>query len=249
MRDIVKLRKDSPQILIHALGMSLTEVYHLKHLTPEQSVKVDIAEWAIHLGIPLARVFGNKFFWKDTFYISPFTLEPRPETEYLVEFVSQKLKPKKILDIGTGTGCILLSLLREFPYAQGFGVDISKYAIQTAIKNADHLGLSGAANFICDDFVNITGTFDLIIANPPYIKTECDLSALFDPPVALWDNDSYRRIFELACTNLAPRGSIVLEVPEYQVNDLSTLAHTYKLQLKLFNISSYINLLHLYIFY
>lgn len=208
------------EIAMEALQMNLTEIYHLRNFTDEQRKILDLASWAYKNRIPNSRIFGRKFFWKDVFKVSPFTLEPRRETEILVEYVVERLRPNSILDLGTGSGCILLSLLREFPDSYGLGVDISPYAIETAKINSSNLNIK--ANFILEDFVNVNGEFDLVISNPPYVSTECEFEAMFDPPISLFDKNSYEKIIKTR--NLSKNASIVLEVPEYSWNKVEELA-------------------------
>lgn len=125
-------------------------------------------------GESLGRILGYRDFWKSRFYLSPETLEPRPDTETLIETALDGNPPRRILDLGTGTGCILLSLLQEFPNATGIGVDISDGASATARRNAERLGLSHRAQFLTGNWTDPLphdSKFDLIVSNPPYIPT------------------------------------------------------------------------------
>ncbi|MCL2673597.1 MAG: peptide chain release factor N(5)-glutamine methyltransferase [Alphaproteobacteria bacterium] len=145
---------------------------------------------------PVSKIIGSKPFWRDSFITTKDTLDPRPETELLVQAVVDrfdKTAELKILDLGTGTGCVLISLLKHFPAASGVGVDISQPALAIAVQNSENLGTADRAQFMNAD---ITGPlplgtkFDIIVANPPYIKT-ADIQALmpdvrdFDPHSAL----------------------------------------------------------------
>ena len=139
---------------------------------------------------PLSRILGRREFWGLEFGLSPDTLDPRPETETVVEAVLRRLPDRKapfnFLDLGTGTGCILLALLSEFPAATGLGLDIASNASMTACRNAAALGLAGRAHFLVGDWGRaVSGRFDAIVSNPPYI----DSAALADLPreVALYD--------------------------------------------------------------
>jgi len=142
---------------------------------------------------PLAYILKEKEFWSKNFFVNKNTLIPRPETELLCDAVIKKIKNKNsyILDIGTGTGCILLSILSEAKKAKGVGIDISIKAIEVAKKNSKNLGLNKRAKFFTkslDDTHN--NKFDLIVSNPPYIKTG-DIKNLsddvrkFEPKIAL----------------------------------------------------------------
>jgi release factor glutamine methyltransferase len=142
---------------------------------------------------PLAYILKNKEFWSKDFFVDRNTLIPRPETELLCEKVITKYKNKNIqvLDIGTGTGCIILSILSEIKGAKGVGVDISSKAITVAKKNSNRLGLNKRVKFFNKSLEEINGyKFDLIVSNPPYIKT-CDIKNLsddikrFEPKIAL----------------------------------------------------------------
>ena len=144
---------------------------------------------------PLSRILGRREFWGLEFALSAETLDPRPETETIVEAVlrrfSDRHQPLRILDLGTGTGCILLALLSEFPNAVGFGVDLSAGAATTARRNAGLLGFANRAHFLVGDWgAAISGKLDVIVANPPYIATTslAELPrevALHDPHLAL----------------------------------------------------------------
>ena len=144
---------------------------------------------------PLSRILGRREFWGLEFVLSPETLDPRPETETVVEAVLRRLfdreAPRRFLDLGTGTGCILLALLSEFPAAVGFGVDIAPDAAITARRNAITLDLAERAHFLVGDWTTaISGSFDVIVSNPPYIERAAlaDLPrdvACYDPCLAL----------------------------------------------------------------
>ena len=120
---------------------------------------------------PISQILGRRAFWKDEFAVTADTLTPRPDSETLIELAVDHFRrgaPRRILDLGTGTGCLLLSALREFPDAAGVGVDLSPGACQVALRNARTLGLAGRTRIICGDWATaIGGTFDLILCNPP----------------------------------------------------------------------------------
>lgn len=146
-------------------------------------------------GEPLSRILGYREFWGLEFALSAATLDPRPESETVVAAVRQRRKGNgegcRFLDLGTGTGCLLLALLAEFPQALGIGVDIAEDAVRTARRNAGALGLAERALFFVGDWAQaLAGRFDAIVANPPYIATAvlADLPravALYDPRRAL----------------------------------------------------------------
>ena len=144
---------------------------------------------------PLSRILGRREFWGLEFVFSADTLDPRPETETVVDAVLRRKPdrnaPLRILDLGTGSGCLLLALLSEYPRANGLGVDVAEGAVRTAICNAAALGLADQAHFFVGDWgAAMSGRFDAIVANPPYIASP-DLPRLprevtcYDPQRAL----------------------------------------------------------------
>ena len=142
---------------------------------------------------PVAYITGKKEFWSTNFEVNRSTLVPRPETEILIYKIVDLLKNKKvnILDIGTGSGCVLLSVLKELKFSTGTGIDISKKAIKTAKKNAINLNLFSRSKFKTLDFQKYYNSkFDLIVSNPPYIPTK-DIKNLskdvicYEPRIAL----------------------------------------------------------------
>ena len=142
---------------------------------------------------PIAYITGKKEFWNYNFSVNRSTLIPRPETELLIYKVISFFKDKNIniLDVGTGSGCILLSILKELPFSRGTGIDISAKAIQTAKKNSKKLNLLNRSNFKLFDINKFnTERYDLIISNPPYIPSR-DIRKLskdiinYEPLVAL----------------------------------------------------------------
>lgn len=143
-------------------------------------------------GKPLSRILGYASFLGETIYVNPWTLDPRPETEGLVEhciqwFQSRNRAPERIVDWGTGSGCILLGLLKAFPQAQGWGYDAEPRALEMARKNAEIWGVSERAHWDVLDWRTqiLPQTFDLLVSNPPYIATqECQE---LDPSVKEWD--------------------------------------------------------------
>ena len=124
---------------------------------------------------PVSKILGEKEFWSLSFKTTKDTLDPRPDSETLIEAVIEsfqdKSAPYKLLDLGTGTGCLLLALLTEYQNASGVAVDVSHKALEIAKKNAKTLGVENRVTFLqsnwCD---NLKGKFDIIVSNPPYIK-------------------------------------------------------------------------------
>ncbi len=175
-------------------------------------------------GEPIAYITGQREFWGMPFRITPDVLVPRGDSECLVETVcvlSDRSAPLRILDLGTGSGCLLCALLSELPQASGVGVDISPDAVAIASENAAALGLSDRAEFsVSNWFENVNGEFDVVIANAPYIP-ETDQPGLivdvsdYEPTVALFAGEdgleAYRLIFDGICDYLALSGLFVLE--------------------------------------
>ena len=173
---------------------------------------------------PLAYILKNKEFWSKNFFVNRDTLIPRPETELLCDIVIKLFKNKNphILDIGTGTGCILLSILSEIIKAKGIGIDISKKAIEVAKKNSKSLELDKRAKFLTRSLDNIRNyKFDLIVSNPPYIKSS-DIKNLsddvrkFEPKIALDGGkdglDVIKKVIYKSKTILKKLGLLALEI-------------------------------------
>ncbi|EKE45813.1 modification methylase, HemK family protein [Oceaniovalibus guishaninsula JLT2003] len=187
-------------------------------------------------GRPVARIVGRRAFWKDVFIVTDAVLDPRPETETLVE-LALAAPFDRVLDLGTGSGCILLSLLRDRAGATGIGTDISEDALNVAQSNAAALGVKDRAEFRkADWFRGVEGRFDLIVSNPPYIAASemADLAPEVqhhDPRTALTDGadglSAYRAIAHGALAHLMPAGRILVEIGAGQgasVTDIFTSA-------------------------
>jgi release factor glutamine methyltransferase len=191
-------------------------------------------------GEPVARILGLKEFWGLPLRLSPAALVPRPDTETVVEAALEILRaesrrdsPLRIADLGTGSGAILLALLSELPDAFGVGTDISVQALRTARDNARQLGFLARTGFVaCDYAAALSGPFDLIASNPPYIRS-AQIASLdaevrdHDPHRALdggFDGlDAYRLIARQASRLLAPGGALVMEIGHGQSGDVQEL--------------------------
>lgn len=182
---------------------------------------------------PMAYIIGSAGFWGLEFQVSPATLIPRADTEALVE-AALELAPqaRRVLDLGTGTGCLLLAVLSELPAASGIGVDLNPEAAALASRNAQALGLP--ALFLAGDWADaLDASFDLILSNPPYIEAAA-IPALMpevaghEPPAALDGGadglDAYRRITAALPRLLAPGGLAVLELGQGQAPAVAQLA-------------------------
>jgi len=171
---------------------------------------------------PVALITGVQEFWSLPFAVSPATLVPRADSETLIEAALAACGPvRRVLDLGTGTGCLLLAALSELPAAWGVGIDVSPAAAALARRNAAALGLDGRAAILCGSWADaVRGSFDLILGNPPYLRTE-ELAGLapelaYEPARALDGGADglrdYRAILAEAPRLLAPEGVMVLEV-------------------------------------
>lgn len=189
-------------------------------------------------GEPVWRILGEREFWGLTFRLSPATLEPRPDSETIVEAALAQLAGRRdenlaLLDLGTGTGCLLLALLSELPQARGLGIDLSEEACRTAAGNAALNGLDDRAAFQQGSWTDgLIGHFDLIVSNPPYIPSS-EIATLsvevreYDPRLAL-DGDADGlgpyRVFAVSLPPLlAPGGVVVLEIGAGQGADVVAL--------------------------
>jgi release factor glutamine methyltransferase len=191
-------------------------------------------------GEPLSRIVGKREFWGLSFAITPHVLDPRPETETIVEAALSILNDRRedqlrILDLGVGSGALLCALLTEFVAARGVGVDISADAAKVAQGNLQALGLSHRGEIRVGDWTSgLEGPFDLIVSNPPYIPT-ADLAELprevrdFDPRLALDGGidglAAYRRILPESRRILAPGGWLLLELGVDQAAAVTGIAN------------------------
>jgi release factor glutamine methyltransferase len=208
---------------------------------PLESAAQRIEEFAARraAGEPLSRILGRREFWGLTFAISPEVLDPRPETETVIEtairiFGDRRNERLRILDVGVGAGALLCALIAEFPASSGVGVDVSPCAADAARGNVEACGVSGRAEIRVGCWMrDLEGPFDLIVSNPPYIAT-ADLPWLprevrdFDPWIALdggFDGlAAYREIMPGSRSLLAPRGRLIVETGARQAADVIAIA-------------------------
>ena len=187
-------------------------------------------------GIPVAYLTGKKEFWKYEFEITEGVLIPRPDTELIIEQALELTKHKlnfRVLDIGVGSGCILLSILKEKKNFYGIGIDINQKAINLAKINADKLGLKNRIKFFKSDVDNFScGKYDLIISNPPYIKN-LDLKYLdndiikYEPKTALDGGidglSEIRKVINRSSELIKNNGILILEIAFNQKEEVKKL--------------------------
>jgi release factor glutamine methyltransferase len=233
---------DARSLIGAVLGLDLTDLIAAarRPLTSDESSRIENFARRRCDGEPVARIVGQKEFWGLPLQLSAATLVPRPDTETVVELAFEMLRettPRdhrlRIADIGTGSGAILLALLSELPDGYGVGTDISEPALRTARANAANLRLADRAGFIaCYYAAALSERFDLIVSNPPYIRS-ADIPELatevrdHDPLDALDGGadglDAYRAIIPQAVGLLAERGALVMEVGYAQSEDVRQL--------------------------
>jgi release factor glutamine methyltransferase len=196
-----------------------------RHLTAEEEAAIEALIERRARGEPVAQIVGEKEFFGLTFKTAPGVLTPRPDSETLIAAALRRRESAaalRILDLGTGTGCLLCALLSHYPKATGTGVDISDRAVEIARRNADRLGMGERAVFIEGEWEAAPpGGFDIIVSNPPYIP-ETDKVGLardvkdFEDPRALFAGpdglDGYRAVLAAAAARLSPAGLIILEL-------------------------------------
>ena len=181
---------------------------------------------------PVAYIVKNKSFWNEDYYIARGALIPRPETEILIEMICKKInngqKSLNILDIGCGSGCLLISLLRQFPKSRGIGIDISKEALNICKKNINKYKLNYRTKLIQGDMgkVRVVNKFDVIVSNPPYLKNSeyqklsKDIKQ-YEPRIALVANQEdgiffYREIIKKFSSALKVGGLLAFEIGDRQ---------------------------------
>lgn len=233
---------DARLLVGHALGLDHAALAR----AAERPLTVEVEEGIAALAArrlrrePVARILGHKEFWGLSLTVTPAVLVPRPDSETVVAAALSALDARggcvrslRFADLGVGSGALLLALLSELPRACGVGTDADPAALATARDNAVRLGLAGRAGFVaCDYGEALAGAFDLVIANPPYVRT-ADIATLapevrdFDPRMALDGGadglDAYRAIAGDACRLLAVGAVLVLEIGTGQSDAVAAL--------------------------
>ncbi len=229
-------------LMAHTLGWTRTRVLsHIQDrlsLTAAEQFRILVRRRAS--GEPLQYLTGAREFYGLSFRVSPSVLIPRPETEILVEKALALARscqaPVRFVDVGTGSGCIAISVAHELMGATGWATDLSPAALEVARENATRIGVAGRVGFVCGDFLECFPTrpvFDLVLSNPPYIP-ESETGDLprtvrdFEPRLALCGGESgvaaYRRLIPQAAQRLASRGYLVMEVGAGQSGEVARMA-------------------------
>ncbi len=227
--------RDARRLLSHAVGVDPGR------LTLLLSVPVDPDALASFRGLvdqraerrPVSHLIGHRAFYGREFLVTPDVLDPRPETEILIE--AALAQPfGHVLDLGTGSGCILLTLLAEMPDSLGTGVDLSPQAIGVTEANSRALGLEDRCHALVSDWVSeVEGVYDLIVSNPPYVS-RAEMEELepevrdFEPRLALTDEADglgcYREIFSNIGPHLSGTGRVIVEIGNDQADDVTAIA-------------------------
>ena len=225
---IASARLDARLLLCHVLEKPIEYLITRgdKQLLQQQQQHFMILVYRRLRHEPLSHILGRREFWGLRFTVNSHVLDPRADSETLVQAVLDHIPDRQhaltIADLGTGSGCLLLSLLYELPKAQGTAIDISAKALEVAKLNADRLNLTGRVTFQHHDWSQgLTHQYDCIISNPPYIPTN-DIQTLlpevrlYDPHVALDGGrdglDYYRHLAIIAKPSLKPSGMLAIEV-------------------------------------
>ena len=232
-------QREARLLMAHVLDIAAAELALVpdRPVGPNEAARFDEAVDRRAGREPFAYITGSRDFWTLELEVSPATLIPRPDTETLVEtalkVVGHASAPVRILDLGTGTGAILLALLAELPRAEGVGVDVSDGALEVARRNAVRAGLGERARFSKSSWWSHAGSdYDLIVSNPPYIPSREieDLDADvrdFEPRLALDGGPdglaAYRAILSIAAQRLSENGAVLFEVGAGQASDVAAM--------------------------
>lgn len=238
---IASARLDAEILLAEAMGVSRQVVMLDRERPVEKDAERRFREF-LHRRTarePVSHITGEREFWSLTFAVGPDVLDPRPDSETLIEaaLAVRETPPQRILDLGSGSGCLLIALLHEFPAARGIGLDLSPGAVDLAARNAARNGVGARAEFVEGNWdeaakADFGGPFDVIVANPPYIPDD-ELAGLapelhYEPPLALQGGADglahYRRILPLLPDCLDDGGCAIIELGDNQADAVAGLA-------------------------
>ncbi len=230
-------RREARLLLAHAMAATTETLLRdpRAEVAPEAAARFGDLLARRAARVPMAQLLGQAGFWTLELEVGPQTLIPRADTETLIEALLETgAAPRRLLDLGTGTGCLLLAALAEFPAATGVGIDLVPEAVALARRNAARNGLQGRATFLAGRWAAaIAGRFDVVLSNPPYIESAAiaglmpevsrhePASALDGGPDGL---DAYREIVGELPRLLAPGGIAVLELGQGQAPAVARLA-------------------------
>lgn len=228
-------RLDAELLAAHALGLS-REAMLLNHL--DASIDNDAVEALVArrmTGEPISYILGRREFWSLDLAVGPGVLVPRPDSETLIEAAVDHFAPTPgpatILDLGTGSGALLLAALAQWPQATGLGIDRSPAALEWARRNGERTAMSGRAQWRSGDWAEgIADPFDLVLCNPPYVEADADLPRDvrdFEPHDALFAGadglDDYRRLAPMIADLLSPIGIACIEIGPDQAGAVTAL--------------------------
>ncbi len=217
--------RDARDLMLHALGLDAAALIAAERepLAPDAATRFEAAVIRRAAHEPVSKIVGLRSFHGLDFEVTPDVLDPRPDSETLIDAALETVGGRsRILDLGTGSGCLLLTLLHRLPNATGLGVDLSEKALSVARRNAKRLHLDKKARFVRSDWLEkVDCTFDLVVCNPPYIgeNERDDLSddvLLWDPEEALFADENglaaYRRIASTLGKALSETGTAFFEI-------------------------------------
>lgn len=242
---IDNVRLEARLLVCHVLKVdtSILVGYPERDVSPEAFAEIESLLHRREQREPLSQILGEREFWSLPFKVNRHTLTPRPDSETVIEAVLTHLpdvtQKISVLDLGVGSGCLLLSVLSEYKNATGLGVDIIVSALEVALQNAQNLGLSARCHFQQGNWAEgISGPFDLIVSNPPYIPLR-DKETLdpevkdYEPATALFSGEDgledYRRLAEVLPQLLSSKGLAILEQGIGQAFDVAEIMKSHDL--------------------